>query len=561
MNHSLQYDHYYRYQEIADLLRSYAKAHPELARLTPIGLTPQGREILAIEITNTATGAWEEKPAYYMEANIHAGEVCGSMVAIYLLDTIFSNLEDLQIKQMLERYTLYIVPRLSCDGSEHYLTTPDWVRSAPRPWPYEQDMPGLRRQDLDGDGVARMMRVPSPYGVWKVSEKDPRLMEKRRPDETDGQFYNVYPEGIIEEYDGLHIPMAPAKFGADFNRNYPVGWQDDSLQAGAGAYPLCHPETRANADFLLSHPNVCCVLDMHTAGGQILHTPGYKHPKEADQADMDIYRALGQMGHEETGFPVLNLYTQYMPASNPATYGGFDDFCHFLLGVPGFTVECWDLSERAGFPLQYPPAEHLTDEQQLDCAYKHLQWLDENLGKDAFQPWTPFEHPQLGRVEIGGADFKFTQQNPPIKFLEQEVEKISRFALRLIRTLPHVVFDKAEARSLGGGLYQVEVVVGNRGYLPTYVFKEGLKLKTLKELTLSLEGAGAVEGKLCQKIGHLQGLSGLNARNSGMGPNTIETEPLQKKVSWVVKANPGDVLRLTCQGGRIGAVRTEITLA
>ena len=128
MNHSLQYDHYYRYQEIADLLRSYAKAHPELARLTPIGLTPQGREILAIEITDTATGAWEEKPAYYMEANIHAGEVCGSMVAIYLLDTIFSNLEDLQIKQMLERYTLYIVPRLSCDGSEHYLTTPDWVQ-------------------------------------------------------------------------------------------------------------------------------------------------------------------------------------------------------------------------------------------------------------------------------------------------------------------------------------------------------------------------------------------------------------------------------------------------
>ena len=59
----------------------------------------------------------------------------------------------------------------------------------------------------------------------------------------------------------------------------------------------------------------------------------------------------------------------------------------------------------------------------------------------------------------------------------------------------------------------------------------------------------------------MQGLSGLNARNSGMGPNTIETEPLQKKVSWVVKANPGDVLRLTCQGGRIGAVRTEITLA
>ena len=87
---------------------------------------------------------------------------------------------------------------------------------------------------------------------------------------------------------------------------------------------------------------------------------------------------------------------------------------------------------------------------------------------------------------ISAISFWACPQNPPIKFLEQELEKISRFALRLIRTLPHVVFDKAEARSLGGGLYQVEAVVGNRGYLPTYVFKEGLKLKTLKELTLSL---------------------------------------------------------------------------
>ena len=44
------------------------------------------------------------------------------------------------------------------------------------------------------------------------------------------------------------------------NRNYPIGWQDESQQAGAGAHPLSNPETQANAAFLLAHPNVCLSL-------------------------------------------------------------------------------------------------------------------------------------------------------------------------------------------------------------------------------------------------------------------------------------------------------------
>ena len=63
MKHSLPYDHYYRYQEIADLLHGYEKDHPELFQLSVIGRTPQGRDILACTITNTATGNPEDKPA------------------------------------------------------------------------------------------------------------------------------------------------------------------------------------------------------------------------------------------------------------------------------------------------------------------------------------------------------------------------------------------------------------------------------------------------------------------------------------------------------------------
>ena len=106
MQRSFVYDHYYRYQEITDILKGYAEKYPALTRLSSIGQTPQGRSIWLLEVTDTAAGAFEDKPAYYMEANIHAGEVTGSMVVMYFLDTLFSNLSDPAIWQLLERYTI-----------------------------------------------------------------------------------------------------------------------------------------------------------------------------------------------------------------------------------------------------------------------------------------------------------------------------------------------------------------------------------------------------------------------------------------------------------------------
>ena len=185
MKHTFQYDHYYRYQEIAGIVRGYAEKYPQYTRLDVLGTTPEGRDILLLEITDTATGDFSDKPAYYVEGNIHAGEVTGSMTVMYLMDTIFSNLEEEEISRLLKRYTFYLLPRVSPDGAEYYLTTPESVRSVSRFYPYEREMPGLQPRDMDGDGAVRCMRVKSPYGAWKVSSLDPRLMTRRRPDEID----------------------------------------------------------------------------------------------------------------------------------------------------------------------------------------------------------------------------------------------------------------------------------------------------------------------------------------------------------------------------------------
>lgn len=563
MHTSQTYDHYYLYKEIEDILRQYTRSFPQLCRLSSIGVSGEGRSIWLLEVTDTRTGQYEDKPAYFVEGNIHAGEVTGSMCVMYFLDLLFTNYKDPQISSLLENYTVYALPRVSPDGSEHYLTTPDYVRSVNRAYPYTDPMPGLVPQDLDGDGVIRRMRVPSPFGTWKVSPRDPRLMTLRRPDDREGIFYNVYEEGRIRDYDGLHIPAAPGPFGHDFNRNYPAGWQNEHLQRGAGSYPLCNPETKANADFLLAHPNVCSVLDMHTMGGQILYTPGCKSAKEACREDIALYKAIGAMAHEESGYPVLNVHDDYMPAGAPPTYGGFDDFCHFSIGIPAITIECWDLLQRAGIEMQYPSPAEFPPKQEEEEAYRILKWTDENLPDNGFKPWTPYRHDQLGDVEIGGIDYKYVIQNPPLPFLLQELQKHGRFMLRQLRTLPQLKFLSVDAQPLSGGLYRVRAIVANTGYLPTYIFREGLKLKSLKELTVTLDAPDCtfIEGKPSVKIGHLQGYSGIQTYYALQGPISEEEEPCSREITWIISGAPGRRLTLQCEGAHAGKTQTNLTLA
>ena len=80
-------------------------------------------------------------------------------------------------------------------------------------------------------------------------------------------------------------------------------------------------------------------------------------------------------------------------------------------------------------------------------------------------------------MEIGGLQTKFTVQNPPEAFLEEECRKASRFHLRFLQAMPRLTVDSLSARALGGGVYEIKATVGNLGYLPTH----------LTELARSLE--------------------------------------------------------------------------
>ena len=105
-----------------------------------------------------------------------------------------------------------------------------------------------------------------------------------------------------------------------------------------------------------------------------------------------------------------------------AAYGGALDGLYELFGVLAFANEIY----RFG--------EDLDNDGRVSQS-EQLKYDDEQMDSKVFKAWTPFDHPQLGKVEIGGWK-KFGQNNPLPPYLEDEIERNVEFMLMQARALP-----------------------------------------------------------------------------------------------------------------------------
>ena len=87
------FDAYLRYGELTRTLHALAEDHPGFCKVESIGRSYEGREIWLAELTNLKTGPAETKPAFWVDGNTHAGEVTGSMAALYLIEHLLENRE------------------------------------------------------------------------------------------------------------------------------------------------------------------------------------------------------------------------------------------------------------------------------------------------------------------------------------------------------------------------------------------------------------------------------------------------------------------------------------
>ena len=124
-----------------------------------------------------------------------------------------------------------------------------------------------------------------------------------------------------------------------------------------------------------------------------------------------------------------------------------------------------------------------------------------------FVPWHPFDHPTLGEVEIGG--WRRNKVSPPEgELVQKECEMGNRFTIYLAGLAPRVSIADAEITDKEGGIYQLDLAVENKGFLPTAT--EQAQSLGSEPVLLSVEPNVNVEilyGQEKTKIGHILGFS------------------------------------------------------
>ena len=78
----LTFDRFLPYAELTDAVHGIAAAHPDIVEVASIGRSYEDRDIWLATVTNRGTGPHTDKPALWVDANIHATELTGSVAAL-----------------------------------------------------------------------------------------------------------------------------------------------------------------------------------------------------------------------------------------------------------------------------------------------------------------------------------------------------------------------------------------------------------------------------------------------------------------------------------------------
>jgi hypothetical protein len=551
------------------------------AGMRSLGTSHEGRDIWLVEIGDPAGAPMNERRAMLVVANLEGDHLVGSQLA---LETIRYLINDPGAADLRSEQVVYVIPRLNPDGAEAMFAGVKWDRRGnalsvddDNDGRFDED-PG---EDLDGDGMITQMRVPDPAGDFMEDPDDPRLM--RRADKAAGErgTHTLYTEGLDSDGDGYLNEDGPG--GVDLNRNFQHEYP--YYEADAGKYMVSEPESRALMDFVVANRHIGAILTFgHSDNlvtppndrGALAEPATFDLVAFAEAANADIYDdgvfggggggggfgfggAVGAGGVELRGAqlgsdndpqsgrrPAVTVneddlvYFEAVSeayrditgigqvALNRRAQGAFFQVGYYHIGVPSFSTPGWG-----------PPDEG-PDDASGDA---RIVGALEAAGIDVFDPWTTFEHPELGTVEIGGI-VPYAATNPPATELAALGRSHGEFVARLAGMLPRIEIVDTAVSAHGGGVFTVTAEVQNTGYLPTSL-EHGQVSNSVQPTTVRIQ----VEP---ERI-----LTG-NSKSSTI--DVLAGSGSRAEFSWVIRGSEGEDVEIWVRSQKGGTDTATVTL-
>jgi hypothetical protein len=509
----ISFDDYHGYTATVKYLKDVAAAYPQITALLEIGKSNMGRPVYVLVVSNRKTGTTVDdhvalrnpraegiknvapmtpdlgKPGHWICGATHGNEYTGTEVCLYTIDKLVSGYgTDKETTGLVDGKAFYICPIVNPDGVFNSLEK--GVSQRQNSALKDDDGDGKVNEDgpddLDGDGVIAQFRYKDARGAYGVDDEDPRLMVRIRPNEkTDKPRWSVVAED--KDNDGDKRRGEDPEAGIDLNRNFPEGWwNDQGFAGGSGDYPTSAPESRALAEFFVTHPNIFMAQFYHTMGGFTYRPLGTAPHTRLDPRDVAVLDfVMGKKYLETIGEDVPEAWKdparipelrEQLRATSKNTYAiergyelpygwkvsydevndrryGFGmttDWDFLQLGVWSITTELWNPAKDipglprtsgAGAAAEGPGARAALDRTLL-------KFQDEKYGGKLFARWKPFKHPELGEGELGGWNPRVAANAWPGEPLIGVCDRHYRFEMFRAGLLPDVVVTEAKARLL-----------------------------------------------------------------------------------------------------------------
>jgi hypothetical protein len=477
----LDFDRWHDCGELYTDMKRLQAAFPKFLKLESIGKSYEGRDLWLMTVNNPATGPESGKAGMYIEANVHGNEIQGGEVCLYTIWYLMENYGRIpDITRLVDERVFYIIPTVNPDGRQYFMEGPGGnARSGHVP--VDDDNDGLvdedGPEDINGNGIIEQIRKYVPgQGNYRLSRANPDVLEPVPYGET-GDYILLGQEGVDNDGDGRVNEDGPGSY--DPNRNWPSDWQPDYVQSGAMDYPFQLPEAKAVSDFLKAHPNIAGVQSYHNSGGMILRGPGAEAVGEYPATDVRFYDELGQNGER-----ILPFYRYIVIWSGLYTvHGGFIDYTNDGLGIISFSNELWNNGQYFTSPElkeeQADPSSPIAPAQSRYYFDRYLEFGDE------YVKWTPFDHPQFGKVEMGGVWKKYQGRVPP-RFMNEELcHRNMAFSLYQADQMPLVRAAGTEVEKIGGNVYRVFVDIANPKVAPTVMARAAQNATVRPDLLLT----------------------------------------------------------------------------
>ena len=599
------YTDYQNFEEMTRSLQDLVNSNKNIATIESIDKTLEGRDLWLVTIASKTGPPIDKRPALFVGGNFEGDHLVGSQTALFMIDYLLKNYAtDPKVKKSIDEHAYYILPRVNPDAAELMFARLKSGRKT-NTNPYDSDNDGRMDEDgpedLNKDGFITVMRVKDDNGLYMINPDDSRLMKKADPANGERGEYSIYWEGIDNDNDGFINEDPPG--GIDINRNfqheYPY-YQDD-----AGWHMVSELESRAIMDWITSHRNVAAILTfgesdnlikspnsrgqlstdrgidlfnfanasyseagrvgMVTDGGggrfggmqrsrmptaqQESASPGRPERKPAttvNAADLKYFETIGEKYKEITGIkeqPVLR---------NPQ--GAFFQYGYYQYGVPSFSTPGWGITSTDTAPRSKGsqtgamargagsagPAAGQQQSAGIDKQF--LDYLDSHNIK-GFVEWTSFDHPALGKVEVGGFT-PYEVSNPSSGEIAELGPKHAEFAVYLTTLFAEVQIAKTEVTNHGGGIFRIKAEIENVGFLPT-VLQHGEASRSVKPTMVQL----GVDPK--------QILSGSSKTNFFQ---KLDGSGKRQNYEWIIKGNAGDKIELKVVAQKAGFDTKTITL-